>query len=117
MGFEFSKNLKHAVHDKKDKAKPSEAAIEDSKEAQFEYKDAKSGSKAKQDAFQIAALHNWSKSSFSACFLHGKLAANKPSISKLELIHLNKKSQLVKDFSLLCTRCGLNDKSFNKNLI
>ena len=23
----------------------------------------------------------------------------------------------MKDFSLLCTRCGLKDKSFNKNLI
>ena len=63
-------------------------------------------------------MYIFSKTSFVTGYITGKLTQSKPEISKLELIHLNKKSTLLQDFDNFCKRIGLPTiNSTNKRLI
>ena len=63
-------------------------------------------------------MYIFSKTSFLTAYVTGKLTQRKPELSKLELIHLNKKSTLLQDFGNFCRQIGLRTINFsNKKLI
>ena len=65
----------------------------------------------------MATLYNFNKNSFFACYLNGKITNFKPSLNKVELIFLNKKSNLIQTFNRVCSNYNLLSQQLNHQLI
>ena len=67
----------------------------------------------KEENFQLASMYLFSKSSFVTAYATGKLNKSRPELTKLDLVHLNRKSSLLKDANSFLKRKSLPTFSAN----